>query len=96
VRVAETGGRIGFITPLTSNFCDGCNRVRVTCSGDLFMCLGRPDRVNLRDAYRAGGLAAIGEALDEAMRLKPRAHDFESVYRGEAQSPARFMSATGG
>lgn len=96
VRVEETGGRIGFITPLTSNFCDGCNRVRVTCSGDLFMCLGRSDRVNLRDAYRAGGLAAVENALDEAMRIKPRAHDFEGVYRGESQPPTRFMSATGG
>ena len=96
MRVQETGGRIGFITPLTSNFCDGCNRVRVTCSGDLFMCLGRSDRVNLRDAYRAGGLAAVENALDEAMRLKPRAHDFEGVYRGETQPPSRFMSATGG
>lgn len=96
VRVKETGGRIGFITPLTSNFCDGCNRVRVTCSGELFMCLGQQQRVDLRAALREGGEGALVAALDEAMRLKPRGHDFERVYKGAAAAPPRFMSATGG
>ncbi len=96
VRVRETGGRIGFITPLTSNFCDGCNRMRVTCAGELFMCLGRQQRVDLRAALREGGEGALSAALDEAMRLKPLGHDFENVYRGAADAPQRFMSATGG
>lgn len=96
VRVSETGGRIGFITPLTGNFCDGCNRVRVTCSGELFMCLGRQQKIDLRAALREGGEGAVSAALDEAVRLKPLGHDFESVYRGAAEAPRRFMSATGG
>ena len=96
VRVAETGGRIGFITPLTGNFCEGCNRVRVTCSGELFMCLGRQQKVDLRAALREGGEGALSAALDEAMRLKPYGHDFENVYKGAAPAPRRFMSATGG
>lgn len=96
VRVAETGGRIGFITPLTANFCDGCNRVRVTCSGELFMCLGRQQKIDLRAALREGGEGAISAALDEAMRLKPKGHDFENVYKGTVTPPRRFMSVTGG
>ena len=96
VRVKETGGRLGFITPLTANFCDGCNRVRVTCSGELFMCLGRRNKVDLRAALREGGEAAVFAALDEAMRLKPHGHEFERVYRGEEEAPTRFMSTTGG
>jgi cyclic pyranopterin phosphate synthase len=95
-RIAETGGRIGFITPLTANFCDGCNRVRVTCSGELFMCLGRQQRIDLRAALREGGEGAVSAALDDAMRLKPLGHDFESVYKGTAAPPRRFMSVTGG
>ncbi|MEK7265093.1 MAG: GTP 3',8-cyclase MoaA [Pseudomonadota bacterium] len=96
VRVEQTGGRIGFITPLTGNFCDGCNRVRVTCAGELFMCLGRQQRIDLRAALREGGEGALSAALDEAMRLKPFGHDFENVYKGAAKAPQRFMSATGG
>lgn len=96
LRVAQTGGRIGFITPLTGNFCDGCNRVRVTCSGELYMCLGRQQKIDLRAALREGGDGAITAALDEAMRLKPFGHDFEGVYKGTAKAPRRFMSATGG
>lgn len=95
-RVAETGGRIGFITPLTANFCDGCNRMRVTCSGELFMCLGRRDKIDLRAAWRAGGEAGVSAALDEAMRMKPKGHDFDGVYRGASEAPGRFMSLTGG
>jgi len=96
VRVAETGGRIGFITPLTANFCEGCNRVRVTCAGELYMCLGRNQKIDLRAALREGGEGAITAALDQAMRLKPSRHDFENVYNGTATPPRRFMSLTGG
>jgi cyclic pyranopterin phosphate synthase len=96
VRVNETGGRVGFITPLTANFCDGCNRVRVTCSGELYMCLGQQGRVDLRAALRHGGTDALSGALDEAMRLKPRGHDFEIDKSGVGGAIPRFMSATGG
>ncbi|MGE0409734.1 MAG: GTP 3',8-cyclase MoaA [Amphiplicatus sp.] len=96
VRVAETGGRLGFITPLTNNFCEGCNRVRVTCTGQLFMCLGQEDRADLRAALRAGGPAALSAALDEAMTRKPKGHDFAIERRGAAPATPRFMSATGG
>ncbi|HCK83226.1 MAG TPA: GTP 3',8-cyclase MoaA, partial [Hyphomonadaceae bacterium] len=96
VRIEETGGRLGFITPLTANFCDGCNRVRVTCSGELFMCLGRRNKIDLRAAYRDEGEAGVDAALDEAMILKPQGHDFENVYRGDGETPGRFMSTTGG
>ncbi len=95
-RIKETGGRVGFITPLTANFCDGCNRVRVTCSGELFMCLGRRSKVDLRAAYRNDGEAGVSAALDEAMRLKPLGHNFEGVYDGAEPGPERFMAATGG
>jgi cyclic pyranopterin phosphate synthase len=93
VRVAETGGRLGFITPLTHNFCESCNRVRVTATGTLFMCLGQEDRVELRDVLRSGGEAALDAVLDEAMRLKPRGHDFVI---GREPAVARPMSQTGG
>ncbi|MGE0183547.1 MAG: GTP 3',8-cyclase MoaA [Parvularculaceae bacterium] len=96
VRVKQTGGRIGFITPLTGNFCDGCNRVRVTCSGELYMCLGQQHRVDLKSALRSGGEAALSAALDEAMRLKPFGHEFEIKRRGAGATLQRFMSATGG
>ncbi|MEE2692604.1 MAG: GTP 3',8-cyclase MoaA [Pseudomonadota bacterium] len=96
VRVRETGGKIGFITPLTNNFCDGCNRVRVTCTGQLYMCLGQQDRADLRAVLRAGGSAALSAALDEAMTRKPKGHDFSIRRRGEAPATPRFMSATGG
>lgn len=96
VRVEETGKRIGFITPLTANFCDGCNRMRVTCAGELYMCLGRQQKIDLRAALREGGEGAVAAALDEAMRLKPSRHDFENVYNGTAPAPRRFMSLTGG
>jgi cyclic pyranopterin phosphate synthase len=96
VRVAETGQRLGFITPLTHNFCESCNRVRVTATGTLFMCLGQADRVELRDVLRAGGPAALDAALDEAMRLKPRGHDFRIDRRAAAPAVARHMSMTGG
>ena len=99
VRVEDTaggqGGRLGFITPLTSNFCAGCNRVRVTCTGQLFMCLGRGEAVDLRGALRDGGPEALDAALDEAMARKPEAHDFD-VTRGAAPAVSRTMATTGG
>lgn len=95
VRVEETGGRVGFITPLTENFCAGCNRVRLTCTGQLFMCLGQSGRVDLRKALREGGPGALDQALDEAMLSKPKAHDFD-VSPGAAPSVPRTMAHTGG
>jgi cyclic pyranopterin phosphate synthase len=96
VRVAETGQKLGFITPLTHNFCESCNRVRVTATGTLFLCLGQDDRVELRDILREGGAAALDDALDRAMRMKPKGHDFEIERRAAAPAVARHMSMTGG
>lgn len=92
--VEELGARIGFITPLTQNFCAGCNRVRLTAEGKLYLCLGQEDRVDLREALRTGGLPALDAALDRAVAIKPLRHDF----RIEATAPAvsRHMSVTGG
>ena len=76
-RVAETGGRLGMITPLSHNFCDTCNRVRITCTGQLYMCLGQDDHVDLRAALRDDPSdTALSAALDTALAIKPRAHDF--------------------
>ena len=96
VEVAETGGRLGFITPLSHNFCEACNRVRLTCTGTLHTCLGREDAADLRAVIRAGAdddelVAAIREAVD----AKPKGHDFQIV-RGAAPAVARHMSTTGG
>jgi cyclic pyranopterin phosphate synthase len=96
VRVAETGGRLGFITPLTHNFCDGCNRLRITVDGKLTLCLGHEDHVDLKVALRAGGRAALDAAIDEALRLKPRRHHFEIAGRGATPAVSRHMSVTGG
>lgn len=92
--VGGTGIRLGFITPLTGNFCDGCNRIRVAATGTVYGCLGHDQRVELRDLLRAGGRAAVDEALDRLIAGKPRGHDF----RIEAPRPAvaRHMSVTGG
>lgn len=97
VEVAETGGRIGFITPLTHNFCESCNRVRVTCTGTLYMCLGQDDAADLRAPLRAAESdTLLAEAIDEAISRKPKGHDF-IIERG-ASRPAvsRHMSVTGG
>ena len=94
--IAELGLRLGMITPLTRNFCDGCNRVRLTASGRLYMCLGQDDRVDLRAALREGGPGALDAALDEAMRLKPRRHNFAIEERDAAPALERHMSVTGG
>jgi cyclic pyranopterin phosphate synthase len=96
LRVPGTATRVGFITPLTENFCAGCNRVRLTASGRLYMCLGHDDRVDLRAAWRDGGRQALDAAIDEALALKPRAHAFAIETRGAAPAVARHMSATGG
>ncbi|MFT4074520.1 MAG: GTP 3',8-cyclase MoaA [Asticcacaulis sp.] len=105
-RVAETGGqngtRLGLITPLSDNFCDTCNRVRITCTGQLYMCLGQDDHVDLRSALRnAPGDEGLCRALEQALALKPKAHDFFIGNAGLAlpvrpHSPARTMSLTGG
>lgn len=96
VRIAETGGRLGLITPLSHNFCEACNRVRLTCTGTLHTCLGREDASDLRAVIRAG---ADDEALIDAVRLavdaKPKGHDFQ-IARASAPAVARHMSTTGG
>ena len=95
--IAETGGRLGLITPLTNNFCDGCNRIRVTATGQLFACLGGNERVDLRAALRsAEPEAALTEALDVAMKIKPARHHFVIDRPGGAPALARHMSMTGG
>jgi len=95
--VAETGGRLGLITPLTNNFCDGCNRIRVTATGQLYACLGGNERVDLRAALRSEDPeAALSEALDVAMRIKPARHHFAIEEPGAAPALSRHMSMTGG
>jgi GTP 3',8-cyclase len=95
--VAETGGRLGLITPLTNNFCEGCNRIRVTATGQLYACLGGNERVDLRAAVRsADPQHALSEALDLAMKIKPARHHFVIDRPGGAPALARHMSMTGG
>ncbi|MDP3674113.1 MAG: GTP 3',8-cyclase MoaA [Novosphingobium sp.] len=94
--IPETGGRLGLIAPLTSNFCDGCNRVRVTAIGQLFACLGGEGQVDLRAALRSGEAGALDAALDRAMTIKPERHAFRIDRRGEPPALARHMSMTGG
>jgi GTP 3',8-cyclase len=97
VRIAETGGRLGFITPLTHNFCESCNRVRVTCTGTLFMCLGQEDAAELRGVLRASPSDdLLNAAIDEAIARKPRGHDFIIDRRHKRPALARHMSMTGG
>jgi len=97
VRVQETGGRLGFITPLTHNFCESCNRVRVTCTGTLFMCLGQEDAADLRTPLRASESDdALDAAIEEAISRKPKGHDFIIDRRHKRPALARHMSVTGG
>ena len=97
VRIAETGGRLGFITPMTHNFCESCNRVRLTCTGTLFMCLGQDDAADLRAPLRASeGDDAARAAIDEAIARKPKGHDFIIDRRRNQPAVARHMSVTGG
>ncbi len=97
VRVGETGGRLGFITPLTHNFCESCNRVRLTCTGTLYMCLGQEDAADLRTPLRASeGNDLVYAAIDEAITRKPKGHDFVIDRRHKRPALARHMSVTGG
>jgi cyclic pyranopterin phosphate synthase len=97
VRVRETGGRLGFITPLTHNFCESCNRVRVTCTGTLYMCLGQTDAADLRAPLRGSeGNESLYAAIDEAITRKPKGHDFIIDRRHRRPALARHMSVTGG
>ncbi|OWV71066.1 cyclic pyranopterin phosphate synthase MoaA [Rhizobium sp. R634] len=97
VRVQETGGRLGFITPLTHNFCESCNRVRLTCTGTLYMCLGQNDAADLRAALRATeDDALLHAAIDEAITRKPKGHDFIIDRTHNRPAVARHMSVTGG
>jgi GTP 3',8-cyclase len=97
VRVKETGGRLGFITPLTHNFCESCNRVRITCTGTLYMCLGQDDAADLRSSLRSSeGNEALSAAIDEAIGRKPKGHDFVIDRRSNRPAVARHMSVTGG
>jgi GTP 3',8-cyclase len=96
VHVAETGGTLGFITPMSHNFCESCNRVRLTATGQLFLCLGQDDQLNMRDALRDGGRPALDAALDHAMAIKPKGHDFVLDRARPEPAVARHMSVTGG
>jgi len=97
MRVKETGGRLGFITPMTHNFCESCNRVRLTCTGTLYMCLGQEDAADLRAPLRMSGDDALLEtAIDEAIGRKPKGHDFIIDRRHGGPAVSRHMSVTGG
>jgi len=97
VRVAETGGRLGFITPMTHNFCEACNRVRITCTGTIHTCLGQEDATDLRAPLRASADdALVSEAIDRAIGTKPKGHDFIIDRRHNRPSVSRHMSVTGG
>ena len=97
VRVRETGGRLGFITPLTHNFCESCNRVRLTCTGTLYMCLGQEDAADLRAPLRAAASDdLLAEAIDAAIGRKPKGHDFVIDRRAQKPAVGRHMSLTGG
>ncbi len=97
MEVAETGGRLGFITPMTHNFCESCNRVRLTCTGTLYMCLGKDDAADLRAPLRASeGNELLSQAIDEAIGRKPKGHDFVIDRRTSQPAVARHMSVTGG
>ncbi|WP_394688958.1 GTP 3',8-cyclase MoaA [Hoeflea sp.] len=97
VNVAETGGKLGFITPMTHNFCESCNRVRLTCTGTLYMCLGQDDAADLRAPLRASeGNELLSAAIDEAIGRKPKGHDFVIDRTTRQPAVSRHMSVTGG
>jgi len=95
-RVEELGVTLGLISPLTRNFCDGCNRVRLTAAGELYMCLGHDDHVDLKRTLREEGISAVDNAIDAALRLKPARHDFRIGEKAAAPAVNRHMSVTGG
>ncbi len=95
-RVVETGLRLGLITPLSNNFCDGCNRIRLTTDGKVYMCLGSDLNVDFRKAIREDGTAAVDLLLQRALRLKPERHDFERQMEDRSLRLHRHMNATGG
>ena len=94
--VRETGGRLGFITPLTHNFCESCNRVRMTCTGELYLCLGQDDNANLAKALRQGGIELLKQTIIEAIARKPKGHDFEISRQNSGPAVERHMNVTGG
>ncbi len=97
VRVKETGGRLGFITPMTHNFCESCNRVRLTCTGTLYMCLGQEDAADLRSVLRTtADDTQLSKAIDDAILRKPKGHDFVIDRRSKKPAVGRHMSVTGG
>jgi cyclic pyranopterin phosphate synthase len=97
VQVGETGGRLGFITPMTHNFCESCNRVRLTCTGTLYMCLGQEDAADLRNPMRTSeGNELLSQAIDEAITRKPKGHDFIIDRTTRRPAVSRHMSVTGG
>lgn len=97
VTVKETGGRLGFITPMTHNFCESCNRVRMTCTGTLYMCLGQNDAADLRSAIRTSSSDDnLAAAIEDAIRRKPKGHDFVIDRAHKSPAIARHMSVTGG
>ena len=96
VQVEETGRKLGFITPLTHNFCESCNRVRLTCTGMLYMCLGQDDHADLSAALRTHGVEGLDAAIVEAIGRKPEGHDFIIDRRNNAPAVSRHMSVTGG
>jgi cyclic pyranopterin phosphate synthase len=97
VQIGETGGRLGFITPLTHNFCESCNRVRVTCTGTLYMCLGQHDKADLRAPLRASEADDLLQtAIEEAISRKPKGHDFIIDRQHQKPAVSRHMSVTGG
>ena len=96
VEVKETGRKLGFITPLSHNFCESCNRVRLTCTGMLYMCLGQDDSADLSAALRQHGVEGLDAAIVEAIGRKPKGHDFIIDRRHSAPAVSRHMSVTGG
>jgi cyclic pyranopterin phosphate synthase len=98
VKLEETGQKIGFITPLSHNFCESCNRVRLTCTGELYMCLGQEDMADLRAPLREhpNDDAALEDAIRKAISLKPKGHDFDYSRQEVAGQMSRHMSHTGG
>jgi cyclic pyranopterin phosphate synthase len=94
--VKETKGLIGFITPLSNNFCASCNRIRLTSTGKLYMCLGQNNNIDFRNLLREGDEKSLNLAIDTAMKNKPKSHDFDISYKNQKPSVDRHMSVTGG